>query len=306
MSVVFFGSSEFACPALERIRDGVALVVTQPPKPKGRGLHRQPTPVERLARSLKLPVEAPPKCRAPEFVEHVRSLQPTALVVAAYGQILPEALLSAARYGGINLHASLLPKYRGAAPIQRAILEGERVTGVTLMQMDAGLDTGDIIASRSTDIAPDETAGELERRLSYLAADLLGEALPCILAGDYPRTPQNHEEATYAPKLSQEDGRLDWILPASTAYRRFRAATPRPGAWLPLGDDGLGVTKARLCEAGAEPGRILGLYGDALAVAFADGCLLLERVKPRGKREMTGREFAAGRRLKPGDRLVPA
>lgn len=305
MSVVFFGSSEFACPALERIRDEVTLVVTQPSKPKGRGLQRQPTAVERLARTLKLPVEAPPKCRAPEFVEYVRSLQPTALVVAAYGQILPEALLGTARYGGINLHASLLPKYRGAAPIQRAILEGETVTGVTLMQMDVGLDTGDIIASRSTEIGPDETAGELECRLSQLAADLLGETLPSILAGDYPRTPQNQEEATYAPKLSHEDGLLDWNLPASAVYRRYRAVTPRPGAWLPLAGDALVVTRARLGEAGGEPGRVLGLSGDALAVAFTEGSLLLERVKPPGKREMTGREFAAGRRLKAGDRLMP-
>lgn len=306
MSVVFFGTSEFACPSLERIWEKVALVVTQPARPKGRGLSPHPTPVERLAQSLGLPVETPPKCRAPEFVDLIGSLEPTALVVAAYGQILPESLLGAARCGGINLHASLLPKYRGAAPIQRAILEGENVTGVTLMQMDAGLDTGDIIASRSTEIGPDETAGELERRLSNLAADLLGDMLPTILAGHYPRTPQNDEEASYAPKLSTEDGLLDWTQPASAAYRRYRAATPRPGARLPVTPAAVLVTRARLGEPGGAPGEVIGQRGDALAVAFAEGSLLLERVKPPGKREMTGREFAAGRRLKPGDRLTPA
>lgn len=305
MSVVYFGTSEFACPALERIRDRVSLVVTQPARPKGRGLQPVPSPVERAARSLNLPVETPPKCRAPEFIERVRALEPNALIVAAYGQILPEALLETAHHGGINLHASLLPKYRGAAPIQRAVLCGEGHTGVTLMQMDAGLDTGDIILARSTPIGPDETAGELEARLAIIAADLLEEMLPRILTGDYPRTPQNEADATYAPKVAAEEGLLDWGEPAESAYRRFRATTPRPGARLPASPDPVLVTRARLGAGQGTPGRVLGLREDALEVAFSGGSLLLDRVKPPGKREMTGREFAAGRRLKAGDRLEP-
>lgn len=303
MNVVYFGTSEFACPALERIRDRVSLVVTQPARPKGRGLQRVPSPVERVARGLDLPVETPPKCRAPEFIERVLALEPKALIVAAYGQILPEALLKTSHQGGINLHASLLPKYRGAAPIQRAILAGEDNTGVTLMQMDAGLDTGDIIVSRSTPIGPHETAGELEARLAIIAADLLEEMLPRILAGNYTRTPQNDEEATYAPKVAAEEGWLDWSESAESAYRRFRATTPRPGARLPARPDPVLVTRARLGAGQGTPGQVLGLRADALEVAFSGGSLLLDRVKPPGKREMTGREFAAGRRLKAGDVL---
>jgi len=303
VSLVYFGTSEFACPALERIRDRVSLVVTQPARPKGRGLQPVPSPVERAARSLNLPVETPPKCRAPEFLERVQALQPEALIVAAYGQILPEALLAVARHGGINLHASLLPKYRGAAPIQRAVLEGVSHTGVTLMQMDAGLDTGDIILARRTPIGQDETAGELEARLALIAADLLEEMLPQILTGDYPRTPQAEAEATYAPKVPPEEGLLDWGESAEAAYRRFRATTPRPGARLPAGSEPVLVTRARLGGGQGVPGQVLGFREDALEVAFGGGSLLLDRVKPPGKREMTGREFASGRRLKAGDRL---
>lgn len=306
MSVVFFGTSSFACPALERIRESVALVVTQPARPKGRGLHPEPSPVARVAQALELPVETPLKCRDSEFIERVRALEPVVLVVAAYGQILPGALLGAARYGGINLHASLLPKYRGAAPIQRAILEGERETGVTLMQMDVGLDTGDIISARSTAIGDDETAGELEQRLALIAASVLEEMLPRILEGDYPRTPQDATQASYAPKVVPEEGRLDWLRPAEEAYRRFRAVTPRPGARLPIdGQDDLLVTRARLGEGEGEPGQVLSVGGDALEVAFARGSLLLLAVKPAGRREMTGREFAVGRHLKAGSALFP-
>lgn len=261
------------------------------------------SPVESLARRLGLPVETPAKCRSPEFVERVRELAPLALVVASYGQILPEALLRAARYGGINLHASLLPKYRGAAPVQRAILEGERETGVTLMQMDVGLDTGDLIAARSTLIGSDETAGELEARLACLAADLIEEMLPKILSGEYPRTPQAEAEASNAPKLSPADGLLEWQTPAAIAYRRFRATTPRPGARLRVAGDVVLVTRARLADGKGTPGDVLGLRGEGLEVAFAEGSLLLLGVKPPGKREMTGREFAAGRRLRIGDSL---
>ena len=304
MSVVFFGTSDFACPALERIRANVSLVVTQPARPKGRGLHPEPTPVERVARRIGLPVEAPSKCRAPEFIERVRALEPKALIVAAYGQILPEALLGVAQRGGIN-PASLLPKYRGAAPVQRAILEGETYTGVTVMQMDAGPDTGDIIVFRRTRIARDETAGELEIRLAQIAAALLDEVLPRILAGIYPRIPQNPAEATYAPKVSPADGLIDWNDHVWMAYRRYRATTPQPGARLSVVPEPVLVTRARLGDGEGKPGYVLGLRGSALEVAFQGGSLLLDAVKPPGRREMTGREFAAGRRLRPGDCLAP-
>jgi methionyl-tRNA formyltransferase len=306
VSVVFFGSSEFAVQPLERIAGEVQLVVTQPPKPSGRGRRLTRTPVHERAEALGLEVEAPSRCRDPEFVARISALKPLALVVASYGQILPKALLEAAVRGGINLHASLLPKYRGAAPIQWAILSGETKTGVTLMQMDEGCDTGPIIACRETAIGPDETAGELEARLSHLAADLLTDTWPSIQDGSYQSLPQDPSRATQAPKLSVEDGWLRFEETSETAYRRFRACTPRPGCHVTLGGERVLVTSARLGQnVACEPGAFIGFEGDAMLLSFAGGsALAIATVRPPGRKEMSGRAFVAGRRWAPGDRVV--
>jgi folate-dependent phosphoribosylglycinamide formyltransferase PurN len=189
MRLVFFGTAEFAVPALRAVAEQTVLAVSQPDRPSGRGMGLKASPVKLAAQELGLEVATPQKCRAPEFVEQLESLQADALIVAAYGQILSQSVLDSVRRGGINLHGSILPKYRGAAPIQRAILEGETQTGVTLMQMDRGMDTGDVIAISRTPIGPDETYGELQERLAETGAELLFEWLERIVAGDYPSDP---------------------------------------------------------------------------------------------------------------------
>lgn len=306
MRIVFFGTGDFAVPILDAIAGHVVLVVTQPDRPAGRGLRPRPSPVKQGADRLGLPVDTPERAASPDFVERVRSLRPTVLVVADYGQILPQGLLDTAIRGGINLHASLLPKYRGAAPIQRAILEGERETGVTLMQMDKGMDTGDIIASQAITIGSEETAGQLEARLARIAAGLLTTWLPDIEAGTYPRNPQDSSRATYAPKVTRDDVRLDFALPAADAHRRYRAGTPKPGARLATSRGDLLVLEARLDDSVQnEPGRVLEVAEDGLLLAFDQGALLLRKVQLEGRTPVSGRDLANGWRLRPGDSLLP-
>ncbi|MCG9894747.1 MAG: methionyl-tRNA formyltransferase, partial [Fimbriimonadaceae bacterium] len=221
MRLVYMGSAGFAVPALEALADHVCLVVSQPDKPSGRKMELRPTPVKARALELGLPVETPRRCRSPKFIERIRALEADVLVVAAYGQILPAELLSAARQGAVNLHGSLLPRWRGAAPIQRSLAAGDMFTGVTLMQMDEGLDTGDIIAAESLAIGPHETAGEIFPRLAQTAADLAVAWMPQIAAGTHPRTPQDDEYATIAPKIGLDDARLSPEMDVRTAYNLF-------------------------------------------------------------------------------------
>lgn len=303
VQIVFFGTSEFAVPPLRVAASNVALVVTQPDRPSGRGLKIRESPVKREATSLGLNVAAPEKARDPSFVQKIWDLKPDILLVASYGQILPQSLLDAARRGGINLHASLLPEYRGAAPVQRAIMDGRTRTGLTLMQMDKGMDTGDVIAACETDVRPDETAGELEARLAEMGAGLAETWLPRIASGDYPRTPQDNERATVAPKVTRGDAEIRFDMEAKAAYDRFRGCTPRPGAWLKTDSGALRIHRARL-----EPG-LAGRAGEILAgtdliVAFRAGALRLLEVQPEGKPKMSGRDFANGRRLREGDNLA--
>lgn len=304
MKLVFFGTAEFAVPALRRLAPYVALVVAQPDRPSGRKMQLHPSPVKAAAAELGLPCETPERCREPRFIEHIAALGADALVVAAYGQIMPERLLSAAKRGGINLHGSLLPKYRGAAPIQRAIFEGESETGVTLMQMDKGMDTGDAIATVATPIGPDETAGELFVRLAELAADLAEAWMPRIVVGDYPRLPQDREQATYAPKIAKEEARIVVASEARREYDRFRAFTPSPGAFLETVVGHVRLSEARLNPASGEPGTLLALDPVPL-LACACGALELRTVQPEGKKRMSGRDFANGARLTQGMTLVP-
>lgn len=296
------GTGTFAVPALLAVREHVSLVVTQPARPSGRGLQLKPTPIAVAAHQLGLPIETPEKCRAPEFVERLAALQPEILLVAAYGQILSQAVLDTAGRGGINLHCSILPEYRGAAPIQRAILDGKTETGVCLMQMDKGMDTGDVIDIDRIAIQPDATYGEVQDQLAEVAATMAAEWLPALLAGNYHRTSQDHDRATMAPKVGNEEGELSFERPAQGEYDRFRAFTPSPGAFMKLSQGLLRVHEARLSTAIGNPGEALSV-GEGCTIAFAQGSIEFKTVQWEGKKRVSGRDFANGMRLKPGSFL---
>jgi len=281
-------------------------VVTQPDRPSGRGMRLQPSPAKLLAHELGIPCESPEKSRSPEFVERLRQEEADALVVASYGQILSQKVLDSARRGGINLHGSILPEYRGAAPIQRCILDGKTETGVTLMQMDRGMDTGDMIDVAKIDIGPDETYGELQDRLANVAAEFALHWMPRIVAGDYPRLPQENERATLAPKIEKAEAELSFERDAEQEYNRFRAFTPAPGTFLKTNQGVLKITSARLARTPNTEHRTPGtvISANPVVVAFANGGLELIEVQPEGKKRMSGRDFANGARLKPGSCLV--
>ena len=301
MKLVYFGTGAFALPTLRALAEHVSLVVTQPDRPSGRGHRLQPSLAKLLADELGIPCESPEKTRSPEFVERLQSEEADALVVASYGQILSQKVLDSAKFGGINLHGSILPKFRGAAPIQRSIFEGEVETGITLMQMDKGMDTGDMITVVRTAIGADETYGELQDRLAIIAADLAREWMPRIVRGDYVRIPQNSEEATLAPKIDRTETELDPQRDARDEYNRFRAFTPAPGAFLASAYGRLRLSEVRMSEMSGEPGTILSTK--PLKIAFINGSLILNEIQPEGKKKQTGRDFANGARLVAGMRL---
>ena len=303
MNLIFFATAEFAVPSLYALKEHVCLVVSQPDRPGRRGMKLQASPIKQAALELGLPVETPEKSRAPEFVERLRLENADALVVAAYGQILSQAVLDSANRGGINLHGSILPKYRGAAPIQRCILDGENETGVTLMQMDKGMDTGDIIEIARTPIYPDETYGELQGRLAVIAADLATEWMPRIVEGNYPRIPQNNDEATHAPKVQKEEAELSFERDAADEYNRYRAFTPAPGAWIKTNAGQMRISRMARSDLDGASGEILETAPN-LTVAFQSGALQFIEVQPEGKKRMSGRDFANGARLRPGLRLI--
>lgn len=304
MKLIYFGTAEFAVPALVALAPHVCLIVSQPDRPSGRNLKLTPSPVKMKANELGLPCLTPEKARDKEFVEHLQALQADALVVAAYGQILSQSVLDSARFGGINLHGSLLPAWRGAAPIQRAIEAGDATTGVTLMQMDKGMDTGDEIARVETSIGPDETYGELTGRLADMAADLAAEWMPKITTGNYNRVPQQNELATQAPKVTKAEAELDWEQDVTDNYRRFRAFTPSPGPFFKtkLGLVKLSAARALQTSGHEAPGTIL-KGGQGCLVAFSGGAIDFLELQPDGKRRMSGKDFLNGLRLKPGDSL---
>lgn len=302
MKIVYFGTSDFAVPALQALADHVILVVSQPDRPSGRGMKMQSSPVKKAASNLGLRVETPEKARVPEFVEMVAALEADVHVVAAYGQILSLKLLETAKYGGINLHGSILPAYRGAAPIQRCILNGDTETGVTLMQMDKGMDTGDMIDIARTQIAPDETYGELQARLSFIAKDLASNWIERLATGNYPRIPQDNEKATYANKIDRLETELDVNRSGHEEYNRFRAFTPSPSVFLNSVHGRLKVKMARLERIDSPPGQVVSL--NPLTVSFAGTSLALNTVQPDGKPAMTGAAWALGKHLAIGDKLV--
>lgn len=308
MDVVFLGSGSFAVPSLEAlVRAGhrVRAAVSQPDREKGRGRAVTPPPVKPVAEALGIPVFQPARVRLPEAQDHLRSLSPDVQVVVAYGQILPRTVIDIPRLGTINVHASLLPRYRGAAPIQWAIVRGETETGVTTMQIDEGLDTGPILRSRATAIGDEETAEELELRLSLLGAELLLETLSGLENGSVEPVPQDHAQATLAPLITKEEGRIDWSLDAHALACRVRGFHRWPGVVTQLGGRSLRVMKARPGgPVSAQPGTVVAVEGDGVLVACGGGTSLrLLEVQPESRKPMPATAFAAGARLIAGARL---
>jgi methionyl-tRNA formyltransferase len=303
MRIVFLGSGAFAAPSLEAVLDAghqVAALVTQPDRAKGRGRALAPPPLKPLAESRGVAVVQPVRVRHPDAVEVLRSLRPEILVVVAYGQILPRALLEMAPRGAVNVHASLLPRYRGAAPIQWAIVRGETETGVTTMLLDEGLDTGPTLLEQATPIEAGETAGALEARLARLGARLLIETLAGLESGTLRPTPQDDTRATLAPIIRKDDGRIDWTRPAIEIARRVRGFDPWPGAWTTHEGRVLKVLDATPAEGTvqAQPGRVVAIHPEGLQVACGEGSLLdLRRLQPESRRPMGAAAFAAGARL---------
>jgi len=299
--IVFMGSPDFALPSLRALvgAQQVVGIVTQPDRASGRGRELRQPPVKLLALELGLPVIQPEKLRAPEALSQLRDWAPDLIVVAAFGQILKPDVLELPRFGCINVHASLLPRWRGAAPINAAILAGDEEIGVTIMKMDAGLDTGPMLARRSIRLTRDDTAGSVTGALSVLGADLLLAALPDYLAGQLTPQPQDESLVTYAPMLKKEDGRLDFNRPAEELERRVRALQPWPGAWLEYNGEPLKVLKAHadiiFTYMIQSPGTRL-LSGNQPVVMTSDGALFLDEVQPPGKKPMDGKAFAAGAR----------
>lgn len=305
MKFVYFGTSEFAVPPLERIAKNIALVVTQPDRPKGRGMGLMESPVKKAALRLGLQVETPIKCRAPEFVARLLEVDADAFIVASYGQILSQSVLDVPPHGCFNLHASILPRHRGASPIQSSILAGDMETGVTLMKMDAGLDTGEIVAISKTPIGEHETSGELHDRLAVIAADLIQDWAERIATGQVPSAPQDESRATLTKKLTKNDGLLDFAMESEAAYQRFRAVTPHPGTRLQTKAGEIKIKRADLRQdRTGEPGTVLEIRPE-LVVAFGSGALALLQVQPEAKRAVSGADFANGARIAIGDCLKP-
>ena len=291
------GSPYFALPTLKALAEqyNVVGVVTQPDRASGRGRERKGPPVKTLALELGIPVMQPEKLRLPEAMEQLRGWEPELIVVAAFGQILKKDVLALPRYGCLNVHASLLPRWRGAAPINAAILHGDEQTGVTIMQMDVGLDTGPMLSQRSIPLTQEDTAGSVFERLSRLGADLLLETLPEYLSGKLTPMPQPEEGVTYAPMLKKEEGQLDFMQDVHELERRVRAFNPWPGAFMDFDGAMLKIHRARVEAGEASVGQRLIVQGQP-AVGARGGILILEEVQPAGKKSMSGKSFLVGAR----------
>ena len=295
--IVFMGSPDFALSTLRALASAydVIGVVTQPDRASGRGRELKPPPVRLLAQELEIPIMQPEKLKQPEAMEQLRAWAPDLIVVAAFGQILRKDVLELPRFGCINVHASLLPRWRGAAPINAAILAGDEETGVTIMQMDVGLDTGPMLAKRSIRLKPDDTAGSVFQALSTLGADLLLETLPDYLSGKLTPVLQPEEGATYAPMLKKEDGKLDFSDDVNELERRVRAFNPWPGAFMDFDGMNLKVHRTHVEQGESSAGQRL-VVENQPAVGARGGLLILDEVQPAGKKSMSGKSFLAGAR----------
>ena len=302
------GTPAFAVPSLRALLDrghSVACVFSQPDRPAGRGQAPRVSAIKRLALEHGLTIEQPEKLRDPAVTERVRSLAPEAIVVAAYGKILPKALLDLPKHGAINVHASILPRHRGAAPIQRALLAGDATTGITIMQMNERMDTGDVLLQEATAIRADDTAESLGSRLADIGARLIVDALDRLVRGALVPRPQNEAEATLAPMVKKEEGAIDWRQPAIEIERAVRAFTPWPSAYTSLHGKLLKIHRAAVVPqtASALPGTVVRAAGDDLEVATGHECLRLLEVQLEGKRRLGAREFLAGKPLRESERL---
>jgi len=295
--IVFMGSPEFAVPVLRALAQAypVVGVVSQPDRAAGRGRALKSPPVKVLANELGLPLIQPEKLRRPEAMEQLRLWAPDLIVVAAFGQILRSEVLNMPVHGCLNVHASLLPRWRGAAPVPAAILAGDKQTGITIMKMDEGVDTGAMIAQRAIPIEADDTGGSLLEKLAPLGADLLMETLPAYLAGEARPRPQGESLATHAPMLKKADGWLDFSRPAEELARRVRAFQPWPGAFFDWEGAPLKVRRAHAADGQAARAARL-VYAGQPAIGTSDGLLVLDEVQPAGKKPMPGRAFLAGAR----------
>lgn len=308
-ALVFAGTPDFAAAPLRRLLDdgySIRAVYTQPDRPAGRGRKPRPSPVKACALEAGIPVYQPASLRDAEAQTELAALAPDLMIVVAYGLILPESVLAIPRLGCVNVHASLLPRWRGAAPIQRAILAGDQTTGITLMQMDAGLDTGPMLAHTTLDIGPEETGGSLHDRLAEAGAALLAERLPDLLAGRIQAQPQPEHGATYAEKLRKDEARLDWAAPASALERQVRAFDPWPVAQTRLDEAVIRIWAARALPADvtrARPGEVLAAGREGIDVACGEGILRLSRLQAPGGRALDAAAFLNGRPLRAGARF---
>ncbi len=305
--ILFMGTSDFAVPALQALHSAgftIPLVVTQPDRPAGRGLELKPSPVKTKAVELGLEVFQPEKVRTPEAVETLKKAQPDITVVAAYGQILPPAVLQIPKTACLNIHGSILPKYRGAAPIHYAVIAGEKETGVTVMYMNEKMDEGDMLLVKKTPIGQEETTGELHDRLAQLGAGGLLEALQFLKEGKAPRTAQEASQATYAPSIKREFCRLNWGAPAVQIFNRVRGLSPWPGAETGWKGLELKVHKAGLDNRKGKPGEILEVSKEGVVVGAGIESIRLLEIQPPGKKKMSAYDFTLGHpEFKPGEAL---
>lgn len=312
LRIVYFGTPAFAVPSLVRLADSrhqIVALVSQPDRPKGRGRHVSPTPTKAVAAERGIAVLQPERMKDPQFLAQLSALQPDLGVVAAYGRILPDALLAVPRLGMINVHGSILPAYRGAAPVHRAVMAGDVETGVTIMRVISELDAGPAFATRRRAIGPDETSAQVEQALAELGAEVLLEVVDLLAEGRAVETPQDDSLATFAPKLTKAEGVIDWSLPAQAVHNRVRGLQPWPLASTRLGGARLLIHRTSVATdaaTGGAPGEILDAGADALTVACgAETALRVLELQPEGRRTMTARDFLAGHRVVTGERLTP-
>ena len=298
MQIVFIGTGEIGVPTLRALLKSeheVVGIVTQPDKPVGREQRIEPPPIKKEIAKTRIPILQPARIKDPKATQEIRDLAPDVIVVVAYGQILPRDVLEIPRLACLNLHASLLPRWRGAAPIQAAIAAGDCETGITAMYMDEELDTGDILLQRHVEILPNDTGGSLHDRLAQIAPETLLESLRLVAAGNAPRIPQDNARATYAPKLKREHGLIDWSESAEAIERKIRAYNPWPGAFMKVDRQNLKIFSASVVDLNGQPGEVLRSDKD-LIVAAGKGALSLAEVQLEGKRRMSAAEFLRGHR----------
>ena len=307
MRIVYLGSPDFAVLPLQKLAEAgqeIAAVYSQPDRPRGkRGKELLPTPVKAAALALGIPVHTPERINDPAVLAELAAYAPDLIVVVAYGQLLKEGLLNIPRLGCINIHGSLLPAYRGAAPIQRAVIDGCRESGVTIMYLDKGMDSGDMILKKTVPLDADETYGTLHDKLQEAGAELLLEAVSMLEQGSAPREAQDHDKATFAPKISREEELLSWELPAERVHALVRGLDPFPGAYVLHNGKRLKLFGCSLAEGAGAPGMVLAVDKSGITVACGSGAVLLRQVQPEGKGRMEAAAFARGHQIKEGGTL---